>query len=210
MKPLDLLGRHFERLTVVARHGTAVSPSGTQRATWLCRCECGNASVVRSADLVRGTQLSCGCLKVERTRARLTTHGHTTGGVSPEYTAWHHAKRRCFDAGDDGYKDYGGRGITMCDRWREDFRAFIADMGRCPVGLELDRIDVNGHYEPGNCRWTTRIVQANNKRWHRYVDIDGQRMTVAQAARAAGVSAFVVYGRLNRGWPIDRALRAVA
>jgi hypothetical protein len=207
MRRAILDGKRFERLTVLRVHSVAKSPCGTKRLKWLCRCDCGNEHIVRGADLVNGLVRSCGCLKDELARARLTTHGHTGGGkVSKEYNAWHHAKRRCSDPSESQFCDYGGRGIRMCQRWADSFEAFLADMGPCQSGKSLDRIDVDGHYEPDNCRWATRLEQMNNMRTSRYVVLDGKRMTVAEASRLRGIRSYLVYGRLKSGWSIERAL----
>lgn len=207
MRRAKLDGQRFERLIVIGVHSVAESPCGTKRLKWLCRCDCGREHVVRGADLVNGLVRSCGCLKDDTARARLTTHGHTSGGkLSREYNAWHHAKRRCSDPAVKQFADYGGRGIRMCARWVESFEAFLADMGPCPKGKTIDRIDNDGNYEPGNCRWATRTEQNNNTRASRFVVWNGERMTVAEASRRAGIDKMHVYSRLKIGWALERAL----
>lgn len=137
----------------------------------------------------------------------MMTHGQTVGGFTREYGCWADIKKRCLNPRSIGYRNYGGRGIRMCDSWSGSFEAFYADMGRCPRGYEIDRIDVDGHYEPGNCRWVTRRQNTSNQRRNRYVEFEGERLTVMEASRRAGISPFVVYGRLNLGWSVERALR---
>lgn len=208
---LQLVGRQFGRLKVTAFAGTAVAPRGTKSSTWHCLCSCGRATVVRGSDLVHGKQVSCGCRKREPWRV---SHGHTRGrNHTAEYRAWASAKKRCCNQKEPNYQSYGGRGIRMCDRWLDSFEAFLADMGPKPDGragkrpiYSLDRIDVNGHYEPGNCRWATRDQQFSNLRKTRRVEVGGESLTVAEAARRHGISPFVVYGRLNNGWDATRAL----
>jgi hypothetical protein len=135
-------------------------------------------------------------------------HGHG-GGVkkrSREYESWASAKQRCTNPKNNAWADYGGRGISMCAAWLESFETFLHDMGPRPDGYEIDRINVNGNYEPGNCRWVPYIVQMNNMRTSRFIEVGGKRQTVAEAARAAGVPAYLVYGRLKNGWSVEEAL----
>lgn len=147
---------------------------------------------------------SCGCLKQDLLRERSIKHSSTG---SPEYVAWIHAKSRCFRVKDNFFADYGGRGITMCTAWKNDFSAFLADLGKRPSSKHsLDRIDVNGHYEPANCRWATTVEQANNKRtYNRLITVKGIVMTVAQASARYGISYDRIIKRLNRGWLPERA-----
>lgn len=154
MKAIDLTGRRFGRLQVLS-----LSPEGPQygRRKWLCRCDCGNAKVVGSELLLRGTTKSCGCLR----RPRVPVEG---GCYTAEYRTWRCMLRRCQNPAHRGYEDYGGRGIQVCDRW-QSLEAFIADMGKRPgVGFSIDRIDVDGDYTPGNCRWATATDQMRNRR----------------------------------------------
>lgn len=200
---LELSGIRFERLLVIRRNGTACHQS-----MWLCQCDCGATKAVRGGHLTSGRIKSCGCHKDELARNR-AVHGHARRGrISPEWEKWSHAKQRCANPKGERYSSYGGRGIRMCDEWANSFENFLRDMGPCPSGYELDRIDVNGNYEPGNCRWVTSTVQANNKRSNRYCEVDGQTMTVSQASRLRGLAPGVVYARLHRGWSVERALQA--
>lgn len=207
----NLVGKRFGRLVVVELEGTVTSPCGTKRLAWRCRCDCGSTRVVRGADLVNGATKSCGCWNSESNRARHFKHGRAGRADGSErtreYQAWANAKTRCTNPKFNGYENYGGRGIRMCDEWLNSFEAFYRDMGPCPPGLELDRKDVNGNYEPGNCRWATNREQMNNVRKNRFVEFEGERLTVAEASRRVGISPFVVYGRLNNGWSAERALR---
>ena len=125
---------------------------------------------------------------------------------TPEHAAWRYALARCYCQGAGNYKYYGGRGITMCERWRNDFAAFLADMGPRPPRTTLDRIDSDGNYEPGNCRWADKRTQQNNCRSNRRVSWHGWTMTLAEWERLYGLNPSVLSTRLRLGWPIEKAL----
>jgi hypothetical protein len=176
MKLIDLTGKQFGRLTVVTLHGR----DAHRISTWLCRCECGNSSVVSASRMKRGRTKSCGCLMREVARANLRgnnhglTHGHSrlhkqTGkrGHTPEYITWRGMLQRCNNPSAANFQRYGGRGISVCERW-ESFENFLADMGPRPPAHTIDRIDVNGHYESGNVRWATAKEQTRNRRRGRW------------------------------------------
>lgn len=195
MRRIDLTGQTFNRLTVIER-----VPG---HKLWRCRCICGAEKAVQSSNLKNGTTKSCGCWAKERMRARNTTHGmsHT-----PEFGVWSGAKTRCFNQNSDCYADYGGRGITMCEAWRDDFTAFYRDMGPRPsASHQIDRI-TDGPYAPGNCRWVTVVEQQNNRRSNVRVTVDGQGMTMKQAARLRGAKYHRVHQRVAAGWPLAAAL----
>lgn len=174
---------------------------------WECVCTCGNTCVVAAYKLKSGHTRSCGCLQKETASEigkAAATHGKTG---SPEYYVWHGMKSRCYREDDPGYHRYGGRGITVCDRWLESFENFYADMGDKPSSeYSLDRIDVNGPYSPENCRWATVEQQANNKRSNVVLTSNGKSQTGAQWARELGIPLATLQWRLHNGWEVSRAL----
>jgi len=145
---------------------------------WLCMCDCGVEKIISGYDIKNNHTKSCGCLKNEQLSKRRVTHGQARGRKqSPEYSTWHAMKRRCYGENTKSYKNYGGRGIKVCDRWLNSFENFYEDMGSKPSHeLTLDRIDNNGNYELGNCRWGTEEQQRRNKRTNVWIEYDGMRM----------------------------------
>lgn len=154
----DLVGERFGYLTVVER----ANPSATGMVRWLCRCECGTTKLIQGSSLTNGYTKSCGCHRNDNKRR----HGHHTNtGKTGEYNSWCGMKQRCYNPGATQYKDYGGRGITVCERWRDSFENFLLDVGPSPgPGYSIDRINNDGNYEPGNVRWATAKEQAVNRR----------------------------------------------
>lgn len=162
----------------------------------ICKCDCGNDHSVSAIELRRGRSRSCGCLARDAIRARSTTHGMWGSTTNKSWSAM---KERCQRASSKDYEEYGGRGIQVCERWRE-FANFLADMGERPPGTTLDRIDVNGNYEPGNCRWAVSTVQQGNRRNCINVRLsDGQVTHVAEAARRLGVTRPVLERMVKKG-----------
>lgn len=199
----NLVGQRFTRLLVEAFAGRR----RFSKPYWLCLCDCGTTTVIAGSSLVRGFTRSCGCLATERkendARGFQPIHGMTD---TPTFKRWSSMLARCYKSSDISYPNYGGRGISVCDRWRTSFQAFYDDMGPAPNGRQLDRIDNDGNYEPGNCRWATLEQQGNNRRTNRLLTYEGQRMTLAQWNKAQGFPKNVLHKRLAAGWTLARAL----
>jgi hypothetical protein len=165
---VNLTGRRFGRWTVISRAGTVC-----KQARWNCLCDCGSTSVVYGGNLRNGASTSCGCYFSEALIARQTIHGKSG---TPTFNSWASMWDRCTNENANQFKDYGGRGIKVCERWKS-FVNFLADMGEKPDALTLDRYpNNNGNYEPGNCRWATRSQQNRNRRDNAISEIDAERI----------------------------------
>lgn len=163
---LNIAGERYGRLAAIRR-----TRQGPRRESyWLCRCDCGNEIEISLSNLRTGNSASCGCLRSEITTATSTTHGHRVGNT-PEYESWSAMLARVRAKSGRRFEDYGARGITVCERWLL-FENFLADMGTRPPGTSIDRINNDGNYEPGNCRWATASEQlANQRRSRKYTNV---------------------------------------
>lgn len=173
---------------------------------WMCECSCGNRKEVQGHQLVKGATRSCGCLRAEVMSKTMRTHGKTK---TPEYRVWSGMMTRCFNPRTAYYHRYGGRGVTVCDRWRgsDGFVNFLSDVGGKPSdGHSLDRIDVNGNYEPDNVRWVVGPIQSRNRVSNRVIEFNGKTMPVAAWSEELGISAGCIIQRLNIGWSTAEAL----
>lgn len=208
----DLTGQRFGRLTVIKRGENYITPhSGKPRARWICQCDCGNESLVLGEALTRHLVVSCGCFQKEKASAQFTTHGQTNSRL---YNVWCAMKRRCYNPNVKEFPLYGGRGITMCDEWKNDYTSFAqwalshgydenAPRGQCTI----DRIDTNGNYEPNNCRFITQQEQMNNVRYNHYLEYNNEVHTIAEWGRILNISAEKITNRINKlGWTPERAL----
>lgn len=197
----DLTGMRFGRLTVIA-----FSHRGERgKAWWRCRCDCGTERVISRMNLTRrlNPTQSCGCYRADHVRAAVWQHG---GYRAPEYLNWRSMLKRCERVKNHNYKDYGGRGIRVCERWH-DFNNFLADMGPRPSPRHtIDRIDRDGHYERGNCRWATPTTQARNRKSSLRLTYNGSTKLLREWADELHLHYHTVRNRLYRGWSPDRIL----
>jgi hypothetical protein len=203
----DISGQRFGRLVAMSRIET-LGPS-----IWSCICDCGTSKVARAQHLLRGSTKSCGCLAKEMLSARgrsQATHGASRRrAVTPEFKVWISMRSRCLHKKATGYKDYGGRGITICPAWLDSFTTFLSDMGPRPSSAySIERINHNGNYEPSNCKWATKEEQAVNRRDNRLLTFQGRTMIAAQWAREMGLPINRIFARLRLGWSVEKALTA--
>lgn len=187
----DITGMTFGRLKAIRRDGKG-SPT-----KWMCLCQCGKSHVVTMQPLVEGRVKSCGCLQKDRIHRMIK---------SPEYNTWASMRSRCRNETRKEYPAYGGRGITYCERW-ESFKNFYEDMGERPEGYSIERIDVNGDYEPDNCEWIPLEDQCLNTR-KRKIMYNGKRIILAREAAKLNISRQALHQRLKT-WPLEKALTTV-
>jgi hypothetical protein len=201
-------GDRFGRWAVVGRAPTKKTAGGYAKVYWHCVCDCGAEGDVQAQHLKSGRSKSCGCLKSELAAKQSYRHG---GRDSRLYEAWTQMLQRCSNANHKSYKNYGGRGINVCDRWL-DFALFRADVeSSYSDGLLLDRVDNDGPYDPGNWKWSTPKESARNLRKTIYVEVGGKVVSLAEAAEASGLKYMTVYRRYRlAGESIELALRPVS
>jgi hypothetical protein len=205
MKIVDLTGKRFGRLHVVEKDSTRENG----KIKWLCKCDCGKTTSIRGTSLSNGTNRSCGCLQSEVRRTAHTKHGNNTKQYGPtaEYRAWRHMMSRCRNKNEPAFIWYGKRGIQVSDRWN-DFSIFLQDMGKRPsTKHSIDRIDCNGNYEPGNCRWATMKEQQRNRRNNRILTVDRITASLVEHCERLGVRYATVHARLKAGMSEEVALQ---
>jgi len=205
-KRVDLTGKKFGYLTAIKP--TRMTEEHSQ--LWLCRCDCGNFKEVEARYLKRKRPHNCGCMTKKLQSSRSENHGASGTRL---YYVWYSIRCRCEREYSSEYQNYGGRGISVCAEWRDSFPAFQewalsngydenAPRGECTI----DRIDVDGDYEPSNCRWVDITTQANNRRNNRYVTIDGVTKTITEWCRETGIKSHIAYWRIKSGWEPARAV----
>lgn len=204
----DLTGKKFNRLTVIERAGS----NKNKQALWLCKCDCGNEVKVISADLKSGHTKSCGCLHIQRiiqyNKQTKSTHNMTNTRL---YKIWYTMKQRCYYTKHKSYNNYGAKGIRICQEWINDFQSFYdwaikngydenAKYGKCT----LDRIDVNGNYEPDNCRWVDMKVQTRNRTNNHLLTYNGETHCISEWAEKLNIPKYAIMNRLRQKWNLQK------
>ena len=202
-KLINITNKRFGRLTALERLPT----SKDGHAMWRCVCDCGNEVSVVGKSLRSGHTVSCGCYQKDATSRARKKHGKSRSKI---YTVWCDMKDRCYNEQNKQYADYGGRGITVCERWKNDFRSFFEDVSELPNfgldGYTINRKNNDGNYEPDNIEWASRIKQNNNTRRNRLIAYNGETHTLAEWSRIVGVDRMTITDRLKRGWSVEKAL----
>lgn len=199
---IDLTGQKFGRLTVIEQYGR----NKHNEIVWLCRCNCGKINIISSYTLRSGHTKSCGCLRTEKSRQRLTKHGFRK---SKTYRTWSNIITRCTNPNYRFYKDYGGRDIRVCERWsgKNGFIHFLEDMGECPPGLTIDRINNNLGYYKENCRWIEQKQNNRNKRNNCLITYNDQTKSLPDWAEKLNINRETLWCRIFRyNWSIKKAL----
>lgn len=201
MKSKNLINERFGRLLVVKK-----AYAQNKKLYWECICDCGKTVFVNTSNLKTNRTQSCGCLKIDVLLQRSRKHNQRHTKL---YEVWKSIKQRCLNPKNKAYHNYGGRGITICDEWANDFNSFYewSMENSYKEGLTIDRINNNGNYEPSNCRWTTKIVQCNNTRVNNYVTINNETKSLADWCRYYNVSYSLVSQRIYKfHWDKIKAL----
>lgn len=197
-KVKDLTGKKFGKLEVIKRMGT----DKFKHSTWLCKCDCGKIKIISANNLQKGTTKSCGCLAKELLSKKMTKHNMYGTRI---YRIWLRMKNRCNNSNDEHYKNYGNRGIKVCNEWNNNKNGFTnfynwATNNGYKDDLTIDRINVNGNYEPSNCRWITMFEQQSNKRTNCFIEYYGKKYTVSQLSRLLNINKTTLRNRIKCNW----------
>lgn len=197
---VNLAGRHFENATVIKRIGTK-----NHASLWECRCDCGNIFKATAGHLISGHSKSCGCLRKKQASSNFRTHGASESRL---HRIWANMKTRCTNNNDPSYKNYGGRGISICSEWSDDFEAFAnwAKNNGYSELLTIDRKDNAKGYTPDNCRWVDFKTQSRNRRNNHIIEYKGEKKTLAEWCEEYGHNYHTLLKRITTGWDIEKAL----
>lgn len=205
-KLINLSGQRFGRLVVIRQAESKIYPNKRKVTNWICKCDCGNVITTRADSLRNGKTKSCGCIHQEILLKNIKKHGMAGSRI---YITWQNMKDRCINDKNINFKNYGGRGISVCSEWKDSFEEFYkwALKNGYSEELTIDRIDVNGNYEPNNCRWISLKEQSYNKRNNHFLTYRGVTKTIAEWADEYGMDYDTLHARIKYyGWPTEKAL----
>ena len=204
-KFLDLTGGKYGRLVILSRAKDYIQPNGKKRIMWNCMCDCGSTITAFGDNIKKGVTTSCGCYRKECTSKRISVHNDTNTRL---YGVWCTMKSRCYNRAVKHYHRYGGRGIVVCDEWKNSFKSFKdwSINNGYSEGLSIDRIDNNGDYSPTNCRWVSFKIQANNRKSNKLLTYKGETHNLTEWAKIININPKTLFSRLYSGWSIERML----
>lgn len=196
----SLIGTKFNSLTIIDIHPDV---KGGQYKL-ICKCDCGNTTITRASRVINGYTKTCGC---RNEGVNKYNSNRISRKYSNLYSCWNTMRHRCYNPQNERYKYYGARGITVCDEWKKSFEPFLnwALSNGYEKGLTIDRVDVNGNYEPNNCRWVSNLCQARNKRNNRMVEFQGETKCVSQWCEDLNLPYHTIRARLRLGWDAEKA-----
>lgn len=199
-KPINMVGYTFNGCVVVSKS----DEHSSKYICWNCLCKCGNSFVASGANIRKGHTKSCGCYQKERASQVKKTHGKTNTRM---FSIWQKMRARCSNNKSKDFKNYGGRGIKVCESWETSFECFYewSTNNGYTEKLTIDRIDVNGNYEPNNCRWVNRKIQNRNRTNNNIIEFRGEKLCLAEWSDKLGITYFTLSSRLKRGWSVERA-----
>ena len=197
----DLKNKKFNNLKVIS---FAYNKNG--RTFWKCKCDCGNYCIKDAYKIMTGHTKSCGCISLQNKKELYKYSIKHKMTNTPLYRTWQNMKRRCDNKKMEDYKYYGKRGIKVCEKWKNDFMSFYnwAIENSYKEDLTIDRIDVNGNYEPNNCRWVDRKVQANNTRRNHYIEYNGEKHTLAEWEKITNIKSPTLRYRIKNNYPLEK------
>ncbi len=204
IKPRDIFGKRFGRLLVLSES----KPASKWKTFVKCKCDCGAEKFIREDHIKSGRSKICGCLNREATLKSNSKHGGCRrSGHAPEFDVWVGMNSRCHNPSYPAFYRYGGRGISVCEKWHHSYANFISDMGRKPTPSHtIERLNNNGNYEPSNCKWATRKEQANNRRTNHFMTHAGKTLTASQWSEILGIHSLTLVARSKRGWSDEKTL----
>lgn len=204
-KAIDLTGMRFGKLVAVSQAESTYNANNKPMRRWLCKCDCGNTIVTSRQNLRKGDTKSCGCYKLQSTKERMTTHGESKSIL---YKRWKAMRKRCQNPNNSDYPHYGGRGIKVCDEWQDylKFKEWALSHGYSD-DLSIDRIDVDGDYEPSNCRFITMQEQCNNRSNNISIEYGEEKYTLSELSKLCDIQYGTLYERVKRGLSVEEIVR---